>query len=152
MHLYNIFIAFLQQHIASFSYKFSFIPTSKERFLSHLQREKDLSVMWDKNNDVSVGILPEEDCFPWIPVALFSIRWLLNQLLNNGSYLTQIKWQPESPQFSCDECLSESTNALRDWVEKEQIKNQACSKLEVAMFNLKCVRPWNRFSCGGEQA
>ncbi len=48
----------------------------------------------------------------------------------------QIKWQPVSPQFSHDECLSEPTNILRDWVEKEQIKKQACSKLQVAMFNL----------------
>lgn len=64
----------------------------------------------------------------------------------------QIKWQPELPQFRHDECLSESTNVLRDWVEKEQIKKQACSKLEVAMFNLKCALPWNLFSCGGEQA
>lgn len=64
----------------------------------------------------------------------------------------QIKWQSELPQFRLDEYLSESTNVLRDWVEKEQIKKQACSKLEVAMFNLKCVLPWNLFSCGGEQA
>jgi len=64
----------------------------------------------------------------------------------------QIRWQPESPQFRHDECLSESTNVLRDWVEKEQIKKQAYSNLEVAMFNLKCVLPWNQFSCGGEQA
>jgi len=78
-----------------------------------------------------VNLGTKEDCFPRIPVPLFTFRWLLDQLLNNGSNLMQIRWQPESPQFRHDECLSESTNVLRDWVEKEQIKKQAYSNLEV---------------------